>query len=219
MKVKREAKAKTFTELGRLIDAKLAAAQAKSRRTAAERREKLAFLKTFLKDPKVASVSPSSKYVVRKVVEKVELDGALSLVEYGPGDGVITRGLLGGLSPDGTLIAIERNPAFVKKLQAFKDKRLVLIQGDVRLTEKYLRAEGLDQVDRVVSGIPFSFLKPKERREVLAMTGRLLKPGGRFVVYQFTATLIPLLKRHFKQVDIGYELRNLPPLFVFTCVK
>ena len=50
-------------------------------------------------------------------------------------------------------------------------------------------------------------------------TSALLNPGGRFVAYQVTTHLIPMLKDYFSNVDIQFEVRNMPPHFVFTALK
>jgi len=179
----------------------------------------LFYLETFLRDKNVATVSPSSKYVIGKVLKGLDLHGVRTVVEYGPADGVMTRRILQALPQDGILTAIERNADFYNALVRLPDPRLRPVHGDVRQAERVVHGLGLQGVDRVVSGIPFSFLSLEERHSLLAQTARLLNPGGRFVAYQFTTHLIPLLKRYFKVADISFEIRNLPPHFVFTCVK
>ena len=39
------------------------------------------------------------------------------------------------------------------------------------------------------------------------------------MAYQCTTHLIPVLKRHFRRVETQFELRNLPPHFVFAAYK
>ena len=80
-------------------------------------------------------------------------------------------------------------------------------------------SEGLDAPDAIVSGIPFSYFEPIQRHELLRKLSALLDPKGRFVAYQFTTHLIPLLKLYFKKIDTQFEIRNLPPHFIFTCLK
>jgi phospholipid N-methyltransferase len=82
-----------------------------------------------------------------------------------------------------------------------------------------MRREGIEAADVVVSGIPFSYFDRERRKALLRKTNGILKPGGRFVAYQFTTHLIPLLKQHFRRVDTQFEVRNLPPHFIFTAHK
>jgi phospholipid N-methyltransferase len=178
------------------------------------------YLKTFLRDEKVATVHPSSRFVVKRVLKELALKDAKVVVEYGPADGVITKEVLKHLPHDGTMIAIERNLDFYNALKSeIKDPRLKAVHGDVQDVERIVKGLGFDHVDRIFSGIPFSFLTPAGRDALLAATARTLNHGGRFVPYQFTTHLIPLLKRHFHKVEVGFEIINLPPVFVFTCVK
>jgi len=141
------------------------------------------------------------------------------VVEYGPADGVITKHILPHLPKDAKLIAIERNGDFFSRLAKIKDPRFHPVHGDVRDVAAHLKRFDVDKADRIVSGIPFSYLAPREREELLAWTADRLNPGGRFVAYQVTTHLIPLLKDYFKRVKTEFELRNIPPHFVFTAIK
>jgi phospholipid N-methyltransferase len=44
-----------------------------------------------------------------------------------------------------------------------------------------------------------------------------LEPGGTFLVYQFTARVLPVLERTFGEVRRSFERRNLPPAQLFVC--
>jgi len=182
-------------------------------------RSALTYLELFLKDRFVATVSPSSKFVIRRVLKALDLASARVVVEYGPADGVITEPLLSHLPKEATLIAIERNGEFFARLRRIQDPRFHAVHGDARDIDKHLRHFGVAWADRVVSGIPFSYLSAPEREALLRTTAARLSPGGRFVAYQVTTHLIPLLKRHFRSVDTQFEIRNIPPHFVFTAFK
>jgi phospholipid N-methyltransferase len=178
------------------------------------------YLDAFLKDKNVATVSPSSKVVQKEVIKALSLKGGETVVEYGPADGVLTKPILAALGPTGKVIAIEKNPDFHAILgKKVADPRLITVQGDVREVKEILEAQGIDQVDRVVSGIPFTFLKPYERGRLLQATREVLVPNGRFVAYQFTTTLMNTLELFFPKVKVDFVVRNIPPLFLFTCHK
>ena len=83
--------------------------------------EKAQFLITaLLSGGKVGAITMSSEYVVEGVMKHVKND-LRSVVEYGPGEGVVTKALLKRLSPEGKLVAIESNPDFVKVLLPHRD--------------------------------------------------------------------------------------------------
>jgi len=180
----------------------------------------MGYVKTFLDDRSIGSVTPSSKYLVERMVKAAALEDAKIVVEYGPAEGVITKELLKNMRPDAKLIAVEYNEGFYASLrERVKDPRFIPVRGDVREIEKVLQAQGVSTVDRVVSAVPFSLFTGRERHEILTKTSRLLNPGGRFVALGYTTHLIPMLKDYFSDVDIQFEVRNLPPSFVFTALK
>ena len=178
----------------------------------------LSYIEAFLKDKKVASIAPSTKFLVERVVKMLP-PGVKTIVEYGPAEGVVTRDLLAALPADGILVAIETNADFVAALGKIRDPRLKSVHGDVQQVAELVRPFGIDRVDAIVSGIPFSFLKPMPRHQLIHKTEEQLRPGGRFIAYQVTAHLWPMMEYHFPEVDVQFELRNLPPNFIFTGFK
>lgn len=180
----------------------------------------MGYVKTFLDDRSIGSVTPSSKYLVERMVKSAALEDAKIVVEYGPAEGVITKELLKNMRPDAKLIAVEYNEGFYASLrERVRDPRFVPVRGDVREIEKLLETQGLSKADRIVSGVPFALFTGRERHEILTKTSHLLSPGGRFVAFGYTTHLIPMLKDYFSDVDIQFEVRNLPPSFIFTALK
>lgn len=181
---------------------------------------RLPYVKAFLDDPSVASVTPSSRYIVERVTRAMHLSEARVVVEYGAAQGVITRRILEKMRPDARLVAVEFNKELYEGLvEKVRDPRLTAVHGDVRRIDEILARHGVREADAVTSGVPFAFFTEKERHELLRKTADLLRPGGRFVPYQVTTHLIPLLKGYFHKVDVQFEVRNIPPHFVFTAVK
>jgi len=177
------------------------------------------YIGTFLDDAGVAAIHPSSKYLVARVVRAVEQGRPRVVVEFGAAEGVMTKKILKGLPQDGVLAAIERNAGFYKDLEKIRDPRLLTACGDVRDIKKMLAEMGIAKADCFVSGIPFSFLSPGERAALVHEVYCQLPHGGRFVAYQCTTHLIPLLRKRFQQVKVELEIRNMPPHFVFTAIK
>lgn len=178
------------------------------------------YLEQFFKDRKVASVAPSTKFLISRVLKRMDLRDARVVIEYGPAEGVITRHILDRLPANGRLVAIELNGEFAKTLKKeVCDPRLSVITGSVLEVDELVAPLGVPPADVIVSGIPFSFLKPRARHELLHKTVDLLGPKGRFVAYQVTTHLVPLLKYHFDDVEVDFEPRNLPPHFIFTGQK
>ena len=182
--------------------------------------EFMGYVKTFWDDRSIGSVTPSSRYLIDRMIKAAALEDAKVIVEYGPADGVITKVILRKMRPDAKLIAVEFNEKFFTGLsERVKDPRFIPVRGDVREIDRILAAQGLTKADRIISGVPFALFSGRERHEILTKTSNHLNPGGRFVAFGYTTHLIPMLKDYFSDVDIQFEVRNLPPSFVFTALK
>lgn len=180
------------------------------------------YFRVFMDDKGVASVTPSSKFLVDRVIKALDLKSAKTVLEYGAADGPMTRRVLERLRPEGLLVSVELNETLFESLRSLPhDARFHPVHGDVRQIEAIAGRFGVGrgQADVIFSGIPFAFLSGRGRHELLKATSDLLRPGGRFVAYQVTTHLIPLLKDYFSDVDTQFEVRNIPPHFVFTAIK
>ena len=188
--------------------------------TAPTTREQLAlFAKNFFQHPKMlGSIIPSSRFLIRRIVREVDWAKARVIVEYGPGVGTITQALLARMHPDARLVVLETNPEFVDYLRTtFKDARLHVVHGSAADVERVLGERGLEQADAVISGIPFSTLPADVRTAIVEATRRVLRPDGRFVVYQFSPQVLSSLRAAFASVGRGFEPRNVPPAQLFVC--
>ena len=179
----------------------------------------MGYVKVFMDDPAVAAVTPSSRFLVNRTVKAMDLEHAKVIVEYGAARGVMTKRILEKMRPDAKLYAIEFNADLYEELKNLTDPRMTTIHGDVREIEKILAKHGQTGADVIVSGVPFAFFSGRGRHELLTKTSALLNPGGRFVAYQVTTHLIPMLPDYFSKVDTQFEVRNMPPHFVFTALK
>ena len=173
------------------------------------------FIKTAVQDYHVGALTKSSRYTVRAVVKHIN-PLARVIVEYGAGDGIVTKKLLDRLPPQGKLAAIEMNKALLPHLRRIRDPRLSVIEGDAIMLSKNFGRFGCADTDAVVSSIPFTFLTPKKREELIHNTRKNLARGGQFIVFQYTPLVFPLLKKHFKQVKVYYEVRNFLPYFIMV---
>jgi phospholipid N-methyltransferase len=175
------------------------------------------FLRGFIKNPvMVGSIIPSSKVLIDRMLDPVDWDNTKLFVEYGPGVGTFTRPLLERMGPDATLIAIDTNPDFVKYLkQAIDDPRLVAVTGSAADVESIVTDHGFDHADFVLSGLPFSTLPPGIGEAIGEATSRVIRPGGAFLVYQFSPKVLDFIKPYFEKIDRGFEWINVPPATLF----
>ncbi|HUF25792.1 MAG TPA: rRNA adenine N-6-methyltransferase family protein [Gemmatimonadaceae bacterium] len=188
-------------------------------RTPTRGEQMLLFARNFLKHPRMlGSVIPSSRFLVDQVLRQVEWQRARVIVEYGPGVGNFTTEILRRMRPDATLVVIEMNPSFVGFLrETIVDSRLHVVEGSAADAAALLAQLGKPSADYVISGIPFTTLAPGVRESVLETTRGILRPDGAFLVYQFTASVLPHLVRFFGHVERRFEPFNVLPAQVFYC--
>lgn len=175
------------------------------------------FFKGFMQHPvMVGSIIPSSRFTIEKMLAPVDWESCRLFVEYGPGVGTFCQPVLDRLPRDGALIVIDTNPLYIDYLRrAFADSRFTAVLGSAADVERIIREHGHDHADYVLSGLPFSTLPDKVGPQIAAATHRVLRPGGAFLVYQFSAKARDFMARHFSRIDAGFEPLNVPPCRLF----
>ncbi len=179
----------------------------------------LLFARNFFLHPRMlGSIVPRSRFLIRQLLEPVDWSQARVIVEYGPGVGVITSEVLRRMRPDAMLIAIETNPAFVSFLRSsIQDERLHVVEASAEAVDEILRRYGQTNASYVISGIPFSTIPAPVRERILLKTCEVLKPGGSFLVYQFSSRVLEDLQRIFRYVRRKFEPLNVLPAHLFFC--
>ena len=179
------------------------------------------FFKGFLKNPvMVGSVIPSSPQLISKMLEPVDWAATQVFVEYGPGVGTFCRPILERLGPDAQLIAIDTNPDFIRYLRhEIADPRFHPVAGSAADVERILADHGHVHADYILSGLPFSTLPPGVGERITAATHDALRPGGAFLVYQFSPKVREFIAPHFARIARGFEWRNVPPATLFWATK
>jgi phospholipid N-methyltransferase len=182
-------------------------------------RSGLLFARNFFRHPlMLGSIVPSSRFLIRELLKPVDWEQARVIVEYGPGVGVITAEVLRRMRPDAMLIAIETNPAFVTYLRdSIQDERLHVVQASAEAVDEILQRYGQSNASYVISGIPFSTIPAPVRERILLKTCEALKPGGSFLVYQFSTRVLEDLQRIFRYVRRQFEPLNVLPAHLFFC--
>jgi phospholipid N-methyltransferase len=179
------------------------------------------FFRQFLKRPfQVASIVPSSKALVERVVGKMDFSQPRVIAEYGPGEGVHSREIARRMGSNSHLLLFELDAAFSRDLeqQFAGDPRVHVIHGNAARLPYELKRLGFAHCDYILSGIPFSILKIDKKRALLQKTYDALRPDGTFIIYQVTNEL----KQHatlFARAESEYCLQNIPPMFITVFQK
>ncbi|WP_407672789.1 class I SAM-dependent methyltransferase [Parerythrobacter jejuensis] len=175
------------------------------------------FFRGFLEHPRmVGSIIPSSRFTIQRMLGPVDWQRCKLFVEYGPGVGTFCLPVLEHLPGDGRLIAVDTNPLFVDYLnRIITDSRFTAVLGSAEDVEEIVRSAGHDHADYILSGLPFSTLPGGVGERIVASTHRILRPGGAFMAYQFTAAVRDLMRADFARIDSDFEFWNVLPCKLF----
>ncbi|WP_124727119.1 class I SAM-dependent methyltransferase [Staphylospora marina] len=180
--------------------------------------ERIRFFVSFLRSPlSVGSITPSSEFLAREMVKCVPWDQVSLIVELGAGTGVFTRHIHEKKSPDAIAVIYERDDVLRAELMkkfpglGYRDDAMNL-EHDLLLTEA-------GAADVILSGLPFAAFPPDRRDRMLDAVHRSLKPGGLFVMFQYSPQMLGQLRKRFSRMEVSLVFSNLPPAIVYTCFK
>ncbi|MDR1621735.1 MAG: methyltransferase domain-containing protein [Synergistaceae bacterium] len=177
----------------------------------------MVFLRRFVGAPRqVGSVMPSSPYLTRAMMDKIEWNDVQSIAELGAGTGVFTRAIVQKLKQSGHLLVFEIDPTLKAMIEA--EHPGVTVYGDARELPRIMSGN-TRQLDCVVSSLPFAVLPPRMTASILDAIDKTLKPGGKLIAYQYSKHMKPYFEKRFARVEISFVLRNVPPAFVYECTK
>lgn len=180
----------------------------------------LSFIKQYITKPRtVGAIFPSSKYLAKRMIENIDFNCASYIVEYGPGTGVFTEIMIKKRKRDTKILLFESNKEFYNLLLSkYKDEpNLYIINDSAECIEKYLIRYNIPWVDYIVSGLPFASLPHNVSTNILKQAQKLLKDNGKFITFQYTLLKKDFIGQYFNELSIIWEVRNLPPAYVFCC--
>jgi phosphatidylethanolamine/phosphatidyl-N-methylethanolamine N-methyltransferase len=183
--------------------------------------EKKSFIRHFMKERKmVGALAPSSRFLAKKMLKRIDFSKVQVIVELGPGTGVFTERILEKMGPDATLLVFELNDSFHDQLKLrFRDERMVLIHDSAEYIEKYLEIHRLPKADVVISSLPLANFPKELRSNILSASHRSLRNTGQYIQFQYSLQSRKFIKQTFDQMKIDFTPLNLPPAFVYTCKK
>lgn len=185
-----------------------------------------AFVAAVARNPgMVGAVAPSSAGLADCLAGIVPSTGTPTVVELGPGTGSVSAGVERRLPPSGRHLAVEIDPILAERLRS-RQAGLEVINGDAAELTALLAARGVDTVDAVVCGLPWSLFAPEAQRAILGQIGSVLAPGGAFTTFAYLhAKALGGAKRFRRLLDESFDevittravWRNLPPALVYVC--
>jgi phospholipid N-methyltransferase len=179
------------------------------------------FLRGFFKHPvMVGSVMPSTQKLIDKMLAPVDWANTGLFVEYGPGVGTFCPTILDHMGPDAQYVAIDTNPDFIRYLrQTITDPRFFAVLGSAADVRQIIADHGHEHADYMLSGLPFSTLPDGIGPRIASETFAALRPGGAFLVYQFSPKVKDFLTPHAARIDHAMEWWNVPPAQLYWAWK
>lgn len=177
------------------------------------------FWKQFLKYRReIGSVTPSSRFLTKSIVDKIDFSEDRVVIELGPGTGVFTQSILSKLSPNSKLVLLELNDEMFQLLEKkIKDSRVILFHGSATDMRKVLDQNNISNVDYIVSSLPLSVMPEEVAHQIFLDSKSLLGAHGKFIQFMYSLVLKSKLEQYFSKVSRTFVLFNFPPAFVFEC--
>lgn len=161
------------------------------------------------------------------MIQQADLPRARTVIELGPGTGIVTASILPRLRPDARFLAVEINPEFVAATRR-RCPAAEVVQADAADARRLLAERGLDGCDAVISGLPWASFTPAQQDRLMTAVGDVLRPGGRFTTFAYLqGLLLPPARRFEKRLRQEFDSvrrtrvvwRNLPPAFAWVAIK
>lgn len=190
-------------------------------KTSDSKKNRRHFLKTFFKERKqVGAVAPSSRFLIKKMCDKIEWEDAKVIVEFGPGTGVFTAEILERAPQDATIFIFELNEAFYDMLSnKFNDQRIVLLHRSADELGEVLAEHGINEVDAIISSLPLAVIPKEICRKIIANASVFLRKGGKYVQYQYSLNSKKMIEEAFDELKLSFVTINIPPAFIYTATN
>ena len=186
------------------------------------------FFKAFLKDPcHVGAVYPSSPFLADAMTSFDDFKKCSTIVELGCGTGAITEVILKKMSATARYLGVELNDECVSLLRN-RFPNVCFFHASAEHLRKYLDIQQINQVDAIISGLPWATLPVGTQDAIFQQIINSLTPKGTFVTFAYThAKIMPRaikfkkkLQRSFNKVIISNTVwRNFPPAFFYVCME
>ncbi len=179
------------------------------------------FFKTYLKERKqVGAFAPSSRFLVKKMCDKIDFKNAKVIIELGPGTGVFTKEILKRASHDAKIFVFELNEDFYKYLlEKYPDPRVILLHESADQIIEVLKEHGIEKADAVLSSLPLAIIPDAVKNKILDAVFTVLKDSGIYVQYQYSLNAKQLIQKRFGKLKIGFVPLNFPPAFIYNASK
>jgi len=190
--------------------------------------ELISFFKEYLVSPKnVGGLTPSSHGLAELITDTADVRRVNSIVEFGPGTGVFTEVIQEKLKPGAKFFAIEISEEFVKTCRK-RCPGVKVFHDSASNVRKYMDELGIQQLDCILSGLPFALFEDSLQDELLNAAYDALKPGGVFVTFTYIQSpFLPRGRKFRKTLEGRFRTlektsvvwKNVLPAFAYKAIK
>lgn len=179
------------------------------------------FLEFFRHNSKVGSITPSSRFLAKKMLEDISFKDDIVIAEFGPGTGVFTKEIIRRMTPNSKLYVFELNNEFldILKEKITTSKQVNYINDSAGNIQQHLAKDGIEKVDYIVSSLPLSLFDEDIREEIIQNSYKSLKNNGIMTQFQYSEQCKSLFEDTFQQLKVKFTVLNIPPAFVYVCQK
>jgi phosphatidylethanolamine/phosphatidyl-N-methylethanolamine N-methyltransferase len=170
---------------------------------------------------------PTSRWVATTMANALDIAPGKRFIELGCGTGPMTRQIVAQLDQLHDFFVVELSPAFCKIVQKkFPDVKVY--QDTYENLSQLLHMHQWASVDGVISGIPWANFSKDRQCKGVELIHEQLAEGGVFVAFTYYHSAFlqsgkrfaVLLEQQFSEVHRSrLEFKNLPPAYVYRCVK
>jgi len=189
-------------------------------------RDLKAFVSSAVRSPGViGAIAPSGRALSDLLASVVSASEPSTVVELGPGTGVVSAALRRRLPPEARHVAVELDPGMVIHLRATLPW-LEVLQGNAIDLQKLLADAGITRADAVVSGLPWTLFPATAQEGIIEQVTWVLAPGALFTTFAYSHVtrlsgqrrFRALLERSFDEVTVTPTVwRNVPPALAYRC--
>ena len=177
--------------------------------------DELRFLKSLVTRPRaIGAIAPSSPALARKIAQQVDPTVPGTVLELGPGTGVVTEALIArGIAVE-RLIAVEADPDLAQLMRE-RFPALRVVEGDAFDLDRTLPPDASGPLAATISGLPLLNFPQAQRRALIMAALARMPAGGPLVQFSYGFTA-PVPADHAISVELAaLVLANLPPARVW----
>jgi phospholipid N-methyltransferase len=161
------------------------------------------------------------------MLDGLNIPAASAVCEFGPGTGPFTEAIIAQAGPQTRFFAVEKCPTMAAALRE-RFPGLSVLNENILDISALCKSQGIDALDVIVCGLPWAAFDADFQKAGLEATWNSLKPGGKFVTFAYTfGAWLPagrrfagVIRNQFATVTKSPVVwANLPPAFVYRCVK